>query len=108
MKTPQQAILKCNKKAWQEIKKIQSAPNMLCVEGLINDALAKTFGVWNEGVMIIQMRKLGQMGKIERTVNIHRQNWDRHLSVVRNYLIGFIPERMYKSRMYAQMVGWAE
>jgi hypothetical protein len=105
MKTTQDAISKCNKKAWEEIKKIQHAPNMVCVDSLIGDALAKTFGVWNEGVMIIQMRKLGQMGEVESRVRIHRANWDKHMSQVRHYLIEMIPARLYKTMMYQKMVG---
>lgn len=103
----QQAILKCNKKAWMEIKQIQNANNMLEVEGAVNDALAKTFGMWNQGVYLIGMRRLGQMGGLEgeRVIRIRRRNWDRHLSVIRHYLIDFIPERFFNTIMYRKFIG---
>lgn len=105
MKTTQQAILKCNKKAWQEIKNIQNAPNMVCVEQMIADAIEKTFGLWDRGVLMIRMRKLGAMGTLEgeRMIRIRRNNYDRHLSVVRNYLIDMIPVRFFNTLMYKKL-----
>lgn len=101
----QQAILKCQKKAWKEIKNIRNAPNMICVEGAISDAIEKTFGMWDRGVYMIGMKKLGAMGVLEgeMVIRIRRSNYDKHLSVVRNYLIDMIPERMFNTMMYKKM-----
>lgn len=106
MKT-EQAILKCNKKAWQEIKAIKSAPNMVCVEQLISDAIEKTFGLWDRGFLMIRMRKLGQMGVLEgeRMIRIRRANFDKHIGTVRNYLMDMIPSRLRTSMMYNRMIG---
>lgn len=106
MKNSEKAIAKCNKKAWQDIKNIQNAPNMVCAESLINDALAKTFGLWNEGMLVIRMRKLGQMGQAEYAVRLHRENWNRYVSTVKSYLIEKIPARLHTSMMYQRMVGY--
>lgn len=105
MKTVNQAILKCNKKAWQEIKTIKNAPNMLCAEHAIEVALAKTFGIWNQGLLILEMKRLGRMGQLEAHIRIHRANWDRWVSEVRHYLVGMIPVRMHTTLMYQRLIG---
>lgn len=53
----EQAILKLHKKAYLEIKKIQSANNMLEVESAISDAIEKTFGLYNKGLLLVRMKK---------------------------------------------------
>lgn len=98
-----QAINKCNKKAWPEIKAIKNAANMLEVEQAINDAVEKTFGFYNKGFLMVRMRKLGQMGELEHTMRIRRINWDNWLSLVRTYLIEMIPERLHKNHMYQKL-----
>lgn len=106
MKT-EQAILKCNKKAWKEIRVIKTAPNMLCVEQAVSDAIEKTFGMWDRGVYMIGMKKLGEMGALEgeRVIRIRRANWDKHVGTIRHYLIDMIPTRFHNSMMYAKMIG---
>lgn len=103
----QQAILKCNKKAWQEIKMIKSASNMVGMDQLIGDAIEKTFGLYDRGVLMIRMRKLGQMGALEgeKMIRIRRSNFDKHVGIVRHYLMEFIPIRLHNSFMYAKLIG---
>ncbi len=80
---------------------------MLCVESAISDALQKTFGIWDKGVYLIGMKKLGEMGVLEgeRVIRIRRSNWDKHVGTVRHYLMDMIPVRFYNSLMYAKMIG---
>lgn len=104
--TTKQAILKCQKKAWREIKHIQNASNMLTVLGAMSDAIEKTFGMWDRGVYMIGMKKLGAMGVLEgeRVIRIRRSNHDKHVGTVRAYLIEFIPDRMFNSTMYKRHI----
>lgn len=105
--TTQQALLKCNKKAWKEIKNIKNAGNMLSVEGAISDAIQKTFGMWDKGVYLIGMKKLGEMGVLEgeRVIRIRRQNFSNHVGTIRHYLMEMIPVRFHNTLMYAKMIG---
>lgn len=101
----QQAIKKCQKKAWTDIKIIQSAPNMLAVESAINNAIEKTFGLYNEGLLIVGMKKLGQMGELEFVMRIHRQDFSNCSCIVRSYLIDLIPSRFHNTLMYRKLIG---
>lgn len=106
MKTAQ-AILKCNKKAWPEIKMIKDANNMVGMDQLIGDAIEKTFGLYDRGVLMIRMRRLGQMGALEgeKMIRIRRKNFDNHVGTIRHYLIDMIPTRFHNSMMYAKLIG---
>lgn len=107
MKNESQAITKCQKKAWAEIKNIQNAGNMLVVEQSISDAIEKTFGMWNKGMYLIGMKRLGEMSLLEgeRVIRIRRVNYNRYLYVVRNYLIDMIPTRFNHTTMYKKLIG---
>ena len=98
-----QAILKCNKKAWDEIKKIKNASTMMDIEHAIDNATFKTFGLWNKGLLLCGMRKLGQMVEFESMMRIRRANWDNHLATVRYHLIEMIPARFYNTLMYKRL-----
>lgn len=99
-----QAISKCRKKAWEEIKIIQSANNMLEIEQAISNAVEKTFGFWNKGLLLIRMKKLGQMGEFEHAMRIRRTNFDNWQSLIRAYLVDMIPARFNNTLMYRRVV----
>lgn len=101
----QQAIRKCHKKAWEEIKNLQTANNMLEVEQLIEDAKGKTFGFWNNGIEMVRMRRLGLMRELEHAMRIRRSNWNNHVGLIHNYLAEMIPNKFHNSLMYRKFMG---
>lgn len=102
-----QAIKKCQKKAWKEIQQIQNASNFLEVEQSISDAVEKTFGMWDKGLLLVRMKRLGEMGELEGQliIRIRRANFDKWQWLVRNYLEEFIPKRFFHTLMYKRYIG---
>lgn len=107
-------VEKVNKKAYTEIKQIQEAHNMLEIESAINNAILKTFGLFNIGLMKIAMRdniltlqiKYGCVsynGDFNKMKTIREENLNRYKNDVKKYLMSFIPERMKITTMYAKM-----
>lgn len=109
-------IQKVNKKAFKEIRQIQTSSNMLEVESAINNAIHKTFGLWDLGLQKIAMRKgynelcaiygcITWNGNFELMKAVRYHNFDTHKEDVKQYLISFIPERMKVSLMYKKITG---
>lgn len=103
-------INKCNKKAFQEIRKIQNASNMLEVEAAINTAIRKTFGLQDLGIIKVAMREgmtdlikihgASKYGSFDELKDVRTVNFIMNTDNVREYLKTFVPKRMKTSRMY--------
>ena len=95
------AIEKANKKAYQEIRNISNAKNMLDVISSMNEVLLKTFGLWSLGLQKIRMNndELFESLKSRRL-----QNMEKHGKEVKAYLITFIPERLRNTIMYNELI----
>lgn len=78
---------------------------MLEVEQLIQDAIGKTFGFWNNGIEVVRMRRLGMMGDLEHAMRIRRSNWDNHVGTIHHYLAQMIPTKLCNSLMYKKFIG---
>lgn len=114
-------IDKVNKKAWVQIKQISQAKNMLEVESAIGEAVLRSFGLWNIGLMKIAMRKVaeGDNGYVglqkeygchswnndfERMKEIRDFNLKNYKSIALQYLYSFIPSRIRSVAMFKKMM----
>ena len=94
-------IEKVNKRAWEEIKKIQESTNMIDVSSLINNAILKTFGLWNLGLLKI---KIGNNERFETIREYRHDNLDKYGKEAKCYLITFIPQRLKKTIMFNEII----
>lgn len=107
-------IAKCNKKSYKSIKQIINANNMLEVDHAINDAIIDTFGLRNEGLIKIAMRKnstmmehygcVGYKDNFDLLIAVRRYNLDTYGQAIKAYLMTFISEKMKGTHMYQIMV----
>lgn len=93
-------IEKTIKKAWKEIKFIQSAQNMIEVNNTIKIAMLKVFGLKDLGIQKIEMNDDAEFEKMKK---IHQDNFNLFSDDVKMYLVTFIPERFKDTLMYNEL-----
>lgn len=91
---------KVNKRAWRQIKAIQSCTNMVDVNNHISTAILDTFKLRNLGLSKIYAMRNGTLAEWQKG---KENNYNLMLSQARNiraYLLTFVPLQLRKCKMY--------
>lgn len=95
-----QLLKTVNKRAFEQIKAIKKANNMLEAEEAIRIAVGNIFRTFNLGLLKIRMRKEGQESEFEKIKQFRLQNEKLSKKEVQKHLSQYIPVRLHKAIMY--------
>jgi len=91
-----------HRRAWAEIRNIETATNFAEVEHAIGNAVAKACGLWNVGVKQIRAKKAGPeaLARFEYDRSYWMADEAINANAFRRLLASYIPERLRSCRMY--------